>query len=137
MLFRVELILNLYLIFTYFTFIIGKSKLSEFIAKYATTNGFKFFISAPTEKLAARYARKFSDIKCNTVNINFFISVGNQEENGINWSLSDVQILIVDKVFTYYYCLIFFNVKKFIDTCTKSNTFFTIFHYHLRHSVLK
>ena len=47
-------------------------------------------ISAPTGKLEARYARKFAEIKCNTVHRNFFIPVGNQEGNRINWSLFDV-----------------------------------------------
>ena len=71
---------NPYLTFPYFTVIIGKSKLLEFIAEYATANGFKVCISAPTGKLAIRYARKFFDIKYNTVQTNFFISVANQEK---------------------------------------------------------
>ena len=85
--------------------------------EYATANGYKVCISALTGKLAARYARKFRGTKCNTVHTNFFIPVGNQQENGINWSLSDVSILIIDEVFTWYYCLF----KKNINTCIKAD----------------
>ena len=67
--------------------------------EYATANGYKVCISALTGKLAARYARKFPGVKCNTVHTSFLFPVGNQQENGIN-CLSDVPILIIDEIFT-------------------------------------
>ena len=78
---------------------LGKSILLEYIAKYAIENGYNVCISAPTGKLAARYASRLPECRCNTVHSNFFIPVNNDEQLGINWSLADVHILIVDEVY--------------------------------------
>ena len=54
-------------------------------------NNFKFCVSAPTGKLAARYAKDLPDCRCNTVHTNYFFPVGDDQScyNTITWSLFD------------------------------------------------
>ena len=100
---------------------LGKSILLEYIAKYAIENGYNVCISAPTGKLAARYASRLPECRCNTVHSNFYIPVNNDEHLGINWSLADVHILIVDEVYLFFLmtltCVIQFS---FILHCVTS-----------------
>ena len=82
---------------------LGKSILLQYIAKYAIQNGYNVCISAPTGKLAARYASRLPECRCNTVHANFYVPVNTDEQLGINWSLADVHLLIVDEV---YFCFL-------------------------------
>ena len=49
--------------------------------------------------LASVYTKDFPDCKVNTVHSNYFIPVGKtNKNNGINWNLADVHVLLVDEV---------------------------------------
>ena len=71
--------------------VLGKSLLLKIIANRVLEVGLNCCISAPTGKLASAYATEF--------HANYFIPVGNtNRNNGINWSLADVHMLLVDEV---------------------------------------
>lgn len=93
---------------------IGKSFLLKTIASLAMERGLNVCMSAPTGKLASTYAEQFPDCRTNTVHTNFFILVGNnQEPNMINWSLSDVRILLVDEVLFFLKLILHITDRKF------------------------
>ena len=82
-----------------FNYTIGKSFLLKTIANHALELGLNFCVSAPTGKLASKYAVELPMCRCNTIHTNCFIPVGNTKQpNAINWGLSDVHVLLVDKV---------------------------------------
>ena len=79
--------------------VLGKSLLLKIIANRVLEVGLNCCISAPTGKLASAYATEFPDCRVNRVHANYFIPVGNtNRNNGINWSLADVHMLLVDEV---------------------------------------
>ena len=87
-------------------FITGKSYLLRAIANYATEKNLKVCVSTPTGKLYVRYKQQLPNCRCNTVHTNFFIPVGVKDPGSINWTLSDVHLLLVDEVpFIYLKCL--------------------------------
>ena len=60
-------------------------------------------ISAPTGKLASTYAKDFPACRVNTVHSNYFIPVDKtNKNNGINWGLADIHVLLVDEVIFYF-----------------------------------
>ena len=86
--------------FQSYYYFLGKSYLLCAAANYATEDRYNVCISAPTGKLAARYARDLPDCCCNTAHLNYFIPIdhNNNANSAINWRLSDVYVLLVDKV---------------------------------------
>ena len=46
------------------------------MANYATEHSYNVCVSAPTGKLASRYAKDLADCRCNTVHTNYHIPVG-------------------------------------------------------------
>ena len=76
----------------------GKSYLLRMIATYATERNLAVCVSAPTGKLAARYKQQLPNCRCNTVHSNFTIPVGQKDLGSINWSLSDIHVLLIDEV---------------------------------------
>ena len=56
-------------------------------------------ISTPTGMLTSVYTKDFPDCKVNTVHSNYFIPIGKtNKNNGINWNLADMHVLLVDEV---------------------------------------
>lgn len=56
-------------------------------------------ISAPIGKLAGRYAAEFPYCRVNTVHRNYFIPAEKtNQNNGIDWGLTDVHVVVVDEV---------------------------------------
>ena len=80
------------------SFTSGKSYLLRMIATYATERNLAVCVSAPTGKLAARYKQQLPNCRCNTVHSNFTIPVGQKDLGSINWSLSDIHVLLIDEV---------------------------------------
>ena len=76
---------------------IGKSYLLKVIANCALERGLNVSVSAPMGKLSSTYTHKLPSCRCNTVHANYFIPVDNSN-NTINWSLSDMHVLLVDEV---------------------------------------
>ena len=69
------------------------------IANQVLQLGLNFCVSAPIRKLVSVYAKEYPHCRVNTVHSNYFIPVGNtKKNNGINRSLADVHVLLVDKV---------------------------------------
>ena len=68
------------------------------IANYATDKNLAVCVSVPTGKLAARYKQQLPNCGCNTVHSNFTIPVGAKDMGSINWSLSDIHVLLIDEV---------------------------------------
>ena len=83
---------------TNISFLSGKSYLLRMIANYGTDKNLRVCVSAPTGKLAARYKQQLPDCRCNTVHSNFTIPVGAKRMGSINWSLSDIHVLLIDEV---------------------------------------
>ena len=78
--------------------LLGKSHLLKMIANYATDKNLAVCVSAPTGKLAARYKQQLPNCRCNTVHTNFTIPVDEKPAGSVNWSLSDVHVLLIDEV---------------------------------------
>ena len=76
----------------------GKSYLLKMIANYASDRNLVVCVSAPTGKLAARYKQQLRNCRCNTVHSNFTIPVGQKDLGSMNWSLSDIHVLLIDEV---------------------------------------
>ena len=69
------------------------------IANRVLDLGLNCCILAPTGILASVYAKEFPECRANTVHTNYFIPVGKtNKNNGINWSLTDIHVLLVDEV---------------------------------------
>ena len=78
---------------------IGKSFLLKTIANCALDRGLNVSLSAPTGKLSSTYAHQLPMCRCNTVHSNYFIPLDKTAHpNTINWSLSDVHVLLMDEV---------------------------------------
>ena len=102
-----QFILCYSILFTEFNYIIGKSFLLKHIADYALELGLNVCISAPTGKLASKYAIEHPMCRCNTVHTNYFIPVGNNKQRyAINWGLSDVHVLLVDEVIKFSHIIV-------------------------------
>ena len=80
------------------SFTSGKSYLLRMIANYATGRNLATCVSAPTGKLTARYKQQLPNCQYNTVHSNFTIPVGQKDLGSINWSLSDIHVLLIDEV---------------------------------------
>ena len=92
---------------------LGKLLLLKTIANQVLELGLNCCISAPTGKLASTYAKEFPDCRVNTVHSNYFILVGKtNKNNGINWSLADVYVLLVDEVKFYFVKSLYLLTKK-------------------------
>ena len=79
--------------------VLGKSLLLKTIGNCVSKLGLNCCISAPTGKIASAYAAEFPDCRVNTVHSNYFIPVGKtNQNNGINWSLTDIHVLLVDEI---------------------------------------
>ena len=81
--------------------LLGKSHLLRMIANCATDKNLAVCVSAPTGKLAARYKQQLPNCKCNTVHSNFTIPVAEKHTGSVNWSLSDVHVLLIDEVLSF------------------------------------
>ena len=79
----------------------GKSHLLRMIANYATDKNLAVCLSAPTGELAARYKQQLPNCRCNTVHSNFTVPVGEKHMRSVNWSLSDVHVLLIDGVLSF------------------------------------
>ena len=77
---------------------IGKSYLLKAIANCTLERGLNVSVSAPTRKLSSTYTHELPSCRCYTVHANYFIPVDNSNNNTINWSLSDIHVLLVDEV---------------------------------------
>ena len=85
--------------FISFSYTIGKSFLLKTITNHALELSLNVCVSAPTGKLASKYAMELPMCRCNTVHTNYFIPVGNTKQaNAITWGLSDKHVTLVDKV---------------------------------------
>ena len=85
--------------FLHSIWVLGKLLLLKTIANRVSELGLNCCILAPTGKLARAYAAECPDYRVNTVHSNYFIPVGKtSQNNGINWSLTDVHVLLVDEV---------------------------------------
>ena len=71
-------------------------------ANYATDKNLAICVSAPTGKLAARYEQQLPNCRCNTVVSNFTIPVGEKRVGSVNWSLSDIHVLLIDEVLSLH-----------------------------------
>ena len=94
---------------------IGKLFLLKNIANHALELGLNVCVSAPTGKLASKYAMELPMCRCNTVHINYFISVRNTKQpNATNWGLSDVHVLLVEEVIKLYDTVIHILVVDYV-----------------------
>ena len=88
-----------FFIYIYLIYTIGKSFLLKAIAHAAMEQGLNVCVSGPTGKLASTYAKVLPFCRCNTLHTNYFVPVGNTKgKNVINWSLTNVHVLLVDEV---------------------------------------
>ena len=72
-------------------------------------------ISAPTGKSASLYAKEFPECRVNTVHTNYFIPVGTTNKNtGINRGLTDIHVLLVDKVRFHFIESILISTEKLL-----------------------
>ena len=79
------------ILFIQFKYTIVKSSLLKHIANYALELGLNLCISAPTGKLASKYAMEHPMCRCNTIHSKYFNPVGNSKQRyAINRGLSDV-----------------------------------------------
>ena len=91
-----------------------KSFLLKHIANYALELGLNICISAPTGKIASKYAMECPMCRCNTVHTNYFIPVGNSKQwYAINWGLSDLHVLLVDEVIKLSFIVIVHTRHKY------------------------
>ena len=98
---------NVMALFIQFNYTIVKLFLLKHIANYALELGLIICISAPTGKLASKYAMEHPMCRCNTVHTNYFNPVGNSKQRyAINWGLSDVHVLLVDEVIKFSHVIV-------------------------------
>ena len=85
------------------------------IANRVLELGLNCCISAPTGKLASVYAKEFPQCRVNTVHANYFIPVGTtNKNNGINWGLTDIHVLLVDEVRFHFIESILISTNKLL-----------------------
>lgn len=76
----------------------------------------------PTGKLASAYAKDLPDCRVNNVHRNYFLPIGNtNKNNGINWNLADIHILLVDEVRVCYIKPLYLSLKKSYQQFNISN----------------